>query len=280
MIEVLKAGLNTSFQDQGRLFHRDKGVPVSGAMDLYAMKLANRLVDNNENEAVIECTLMGPELFFNEECYISITGAEFSIKLNNKLISSGARVYIPPKSTLKMGNAKNGIYGYIAIEGGYAINSVLGSFSHYPTIAPELKLTKGQKINYQTSSEKLKNYSRVAPIQQHFSSDKIDVLKGPEFSKLNVDLQKQLFNTSYTIGQTSNRMSTQLEHSKPFSASEIITCPVQPGTVQLTPDGKLMCLMRDAQTTGGYARIFQLTAHAIQVLAQKRAGEKVIFRAV
>ena len=278
MIEVLKAGLYSSFQDCGRLFYSDKGVPLSGAMDLYAMQLANHLLDNNRNEAVIECTLIGPELFFEKECYISITGADFNATLNNQFVSARTRIFVPPKSILKMGNAKKGTYGYIAVEGGYDIAPVLESFSYYPTIAPHLKLIKGQKINYKRGSKKSKNYSRVSAVQQSFDTDEIDVFKGPEFSQLSIDLQQKFFTTIFTVEQSSNRMSTQLSHNHSFTTEEIVTCPVQPGTIQLTPAGKVICLMRDAQTTGGYARIFQMKAEAIQILAQKRIGDRVVFK--
>ena len=73
-------------------------------------------------------------------------------------------------------------------------------------------------------------------------------------------------------------MAYWLEHSEDVSAKDIITAPVQPGTVQMTPVGKVIVLMRDAQTTGGYARIFQLTNNSIDLLAQKRAGETVSFK--
>jgi allophanate hydrolase subunit 2 len=104
------------------------------------------------------------------------------------------------------------------------------------------------------------------------------VFKGPEFEMLPLEMQKELFKSPFKINPQSNRMACLLDSQTIFSAQEIITSAVQPGTVQLTPSGKIIVLMRDAQTTGGYARIFQLTEMAINILAQKPAGSKVMFK--
>lgn len=277
MITVLKSGLQSSFQDKGRYHFRHQGVPLSGAMDLYAMELANHLVSNSEDTPVLEFTLMGPDLHFEKSCYIALTGALFSPILNGDSIPMHTRVYVEPNSTLKLGNAREGMYGYLAIQGGYELKEVLGSCSYYLSVAPHLKIEKGQQINYHSSNQKASNFSRVAPVTNHFDGNLLEVNKGPEFSSLSKTHREKLLSTKYTIGQSSNRMSIQLEHKESLSASEIITSPVQPGTIQLTPSGKLMALMRDAQTTGGYARVLQLTPEAIQRLAQKKMGSKVRF---
>lgn len=278
MITVLKSGLHTSFQDKGRLHFRHQGVPLSGAMDSYAMELANHLVANAENSPVLEFTLMGPDLHFEKSCYIALTGAHFSPALNGKTIPMRSRVYVEPNSTLKIGNAREGMYGYLAIQAGFELKEVLGSCSYYPSVAPHLKLEKGKSINYHSSNQITSNYSRVAPVINHFEGNTLEVYRGPEFSRLAKPLQEKLLHNKYTIGQSSNRMSIQLEHNESLSASEIITSPVQPGTIQLTPSGKLMALMRDAQTTGGYARVLQLTPEAIQRLAQKKMGSEIGFK--
>lgn len=101
------------------------------------------------------------------------------------------------------------------------------------------------------------------------------VNKGPEFSSLSKTHREKLLSTNYTIGRSSNRMSIQLEHKESLSASEIISSPVQPRTIQHTPSGKLIALKRYAQTTIGYARVLQLTPEAIKRLAQKKIGREV-----
>jgi allophanate hydrolase subunit 2 len=114
----------------------------------------------------------------------------------------------------------------------------------------------------------------------YFSSVTLEVTPGPEFHLLSKLFQQRICETKGIIQTESNRMAYLLKGFEGFSAHEIITAPVQPGTVQLTPSGKCVILMRDAQTTGGYARILQLTEGAINVLAQKRAGEQVQFKLI
>ena len=108
--------------------------------------------------------------------------------------------------------------------------------------------------------------------------EKIIVFKGPEFGSLSKRMQEALFKGEITVSSISNRMAYVLDHSYSFKAKEILTAAVQPGTVQLTPSGKLIVLMRDAQTTGGYARILQLTENSMNTLAQRRPGESVCFQ--
>jgi len=106
----------------------------------------------------------------------------------------------------------------------------------------------------------------------------IEVYPGPEFSLLSDKQKKQLTNTILYVTPQSNRMGILLDGLVVSNVKEIITAPVQPGTVQLTPSGKCIVLMRDAQTTGGYARVLQLSNEGINRIAQKRPGETLNFK--
>ena len=277
MIEVKKAGLRSSLQDRGRFGYRDQGVPLSGAMDQYALQLGNHLLDNDKDTAAIEMMLQGPELYFTASTYIAITGATFEGRLNGKVIPHLSRVFVPAGSTLKFKPPKSGVFGYISIQDGIQLTPVLNSMSYYPIIAKEFLLSKGQKLAIKQQSQKVKSFSKVA--NQLISSDEIiEVYPGPEFGLLSSQNQKDLSLASFKIGSNSNRMGYEIEHTMQLDAKEIITAPVQPGTVQLTPSGDLICLMRDAQTTGGYARVFQLSSDTISKISQKQAGSKIKFK--
>lgn len=277
MIEVRKAGLRSSLQDGGRFGYRDQGVPLSGAMDQYALQLGNHLLDNDNYTAAIEMMLQGPELYFTVSTYIAITGATFEGTLNGKIIPHLSRVFVPAGSTLKFKPPKWGVFGYISVQDGIQLAPVLNSKSYYPKIADEFLLSKGQKLAIKQQSQKVKSYTKVA--NQMISSDEIiEVYPGPEFGLLSSENQKDLSLATFKIGLNSNRMGYEIEHTMQLDAKEIITAPVQPGTVQLTPSGNLICLMRDAQTTGGYARVFQLSTDAISKTSQKRAGSKIKFK--
>lgn len=277
MIEVIKPGLRSSLQDEGRFGYRDQGVPLSGAMDRYSFHLANHLLGNPEGTAVIEVMLQGPELLFEKSTYIAITGAVFEASLNGNKAPHLTRIFVPAGSVLKFTPPKSGVFGYIAIQDGIKINSILNSLSFYPNISNKCLLKKGQHLEIEQHAQKGKSNARV--VSQLDSSDEtIEVYPGPEFHLLSNENQKDLSLVTFKVGANSNRMGYEIKHSKQLHAKEIITAPVQPGTVQLTPSGKLFCLMRDAQTTGGYARVFQLTENAINKLSQKRSGEEINFK--
>src|SRR5690606_11465238 len=111
----------------------------------------------------------------------------------------------------------------------------------------------------------------------HFESVRIEVFKGIEFEMLGPDHQNKIFTTEFTVSKDSNRMAYQLDERFEHSLEPIITSPVLPGTVQLTPSGQLMVLMRDCQTTGGYPRILQLSEMAINRLSQRIPGQIIQF---
>ena len=104
--------------------------------------------------------------------------------------------------------------------------------------------------------------------------------KGPEFDALNEDQKSKVLDAFFTISNTINRMAIQLEEKIANTLPSIITSPVLPGTIQLTPSGKLIVLMRDCQTTGGYPRVLQLSENSINHIAQKRMKEKCGFKLI
>lgn len=279
MIEILTSGLYTSIQDLGRFGYRKYGVPLSGAMDMHSMQLANQLVGNSRELSVMEFTSSGPVLKFHKDMQIAICGAQFSPLLDGHKISLNRRISIQAKSVLKFGMANLGLRAYMAVAGGYNSRDYMGSTSYYSGITSKKRITKGDYLEINPAfmssndSEEL-----IKPDSLDFNTSTIEVYKGPEFGLLSEEHQNLIFNTSFKITVESNRMAYVLEHNEGFSLNEIITSAVQPGTVQLMPSGRMAILMRDAPTTGGYARIFQLNENSINILAQKRAGEEIHFK--
>jgi len=278
MIEVLSTGLYTTVQDMGRYGYRKYGVPLSGVMDGYSAKLANQLLGNPKDCAVLEITLTGPVLIFREETQIVITGAGFTPTLNNQEIFLNMPVEVPMDSKLIFGLPAYGFRGYLAVAGGFKLEKVLGSCSFYKGITKVSHLQKGAVLEINASGKSnIKTNASVRVKKDHFTAEILEVLKGPEFEKLSKANRHKLKDFIFTVTSQNNRMAYLLEASTKMSAKEIITAPVQPGTVQITPSGKIMVLMRDAQTTGGYARILQLTEKSINRLAQKKTGDRFRF---
>ena len=108
MIEVVKPGFYSTIQDLGRIGYHDYGVPYSGAMDMQSAKIANALLGNNENDAVLEITMTGPTLKFIKTTAICITGADLSPKLNDNAVSLNKRYILKPNDIISFGKLNYG----------------------------------------------------------------------------------------------------------------------------------------------------------------------------
>lgn len=277
-MEVLHPGLFCSIQDLGRFGFMEFGVPVGGGMDSGAMKMANLLLKNDENSAVLEITQLGPKLSFSAETQIAFTGALLSPKLNGVAIDNNKLYVIKEGDVLSFGKRKMGCRAYLAIKGGFKTEVVLKSRSWYDGLTSFSKLEKGLKIPYESISVESPEYYSGIKIGESVTSYEIEAYLGPEADKLSAEVLKILETREFTIDVNNNRMGIQLVEAVENSLKPILTGPVLPGTVQLTPSGKLIVLMRDGQTTGGYPRVFQLSEKGINTLAQKVMGEKIKFQ--
>lgn len=279
MLKVVKLGFYTTIQDSGRFGYRAFGVPVSGSMDSYSSHYANSILGNDRDCAVLEITMSGPELHFHEATQIAIAGADLTPKLNSKLISNNQVIDIKSNDVLSFAGLRNGLRCYLAIKGGLQSEVYLGSRSMYNTITESGTVKAGEKIYYEKSpSNSIKMYSNVKYDHSLLSTDILEVEKGPEYNGLSQDLKDKLSKLQFKLSKFNNRMAYQLEPLIPNTLQPIITSPVLPGTVQLTPNGNLIVLMRDCQTTGGYPRVLQLTERSLNIISQKGQGEKIFFR--
>ncbi|WP_299114263.1 biotin-dependent carboxyltransferase family protein [uncultured Winogradskyella sp.] len=281
MIKVLKSGLFSTIQDKGRFGYGAFGVPKSGTMDLYSAKLANTLLGNAATDAVLEITMTGPKLKFEVESYIVICGADISPSINGEMIQNNKVYSILKGDIIEFGKLKSGLRTYMAVKGGFKTEIVLGSQSYYKPITINDSITKGDVLSFNaltTKSKPSKLFSKLKLID--FSSEIINVFKGPEFELLS-NLQKdQLKSAQFMVSKLYNRMAYQLSPLINNDLKSILTGPVLPGTVQLTPSGQLIVLMRDCQTTGGYPRVLQLTESAINLLSQKKERDILTFNLI
>lgn len=277
MVEVISAGIFSTIQDQGRFGYRNIGVPVSGAMDRNNSDFANALLNNDYKCAVLESTIIGPSLLFHQDTFIAVTGAECDLKLNHQSVCINKVIYIKKGDILSFGKVNTGVRNYLAVAGGWQTPVVLGSRSYYPEITNELQIHSGDRLLISLQVDKIINRTTVKFNSSQVKNNVLQVTIGPEFNLLDNRSRHNLISQSFKVSPQSNRMAYKLNHGTKLAAKEIITSSVQPGTVQLTPSGELIVLMRDCQTTGGYARVLQLTENAINHLAQKSAGKKVLF---
>ena len=271
MIKVIQPGLFTTIQDGGRHGYRNIGIPTSGFMDKESAWAANNIVDNDREESLIEITLKGPTLLFNNNYTISITGGDFNPLINDMPIKMYESINVKLGDTLKINNTKNGARCYLAISGGIDVKSIFGSKSFLSNISESYYLRKGDEIRISDNS----NNKILKKNKLKFKLNRsMEVFKGPEFDLLSIRVKNMLFKNKFTV-RTNSRMAYNLEEKVQIGIKSIISSPVLPGSVQLTPSGKMIILHRDCQTTGGYPRILQLSRNSLNNLSQLKSGEKI-----
>ena len=276
-VEILQPGLFSSIQDLGRTGFLKFGVPLSGSMDSYASGMANLLLQNSPNAAVLEMTQLGPKLRFSAATQIVISGAHFSPELNGNEIENNKIYEIRPGDIMAFKKRKFGCRAYLAVKNGFKTEQVLGSRSWYEGITTFYKLEKGMKLAYQSFNWQNAESTAAVKEDDYLTSEKVEAYAGPEFHLLPEEKKKELQKCHFSIGKNNNRMGIQLQDPLSNNLQPILTGPVLPGTVQLTPSGTLIVLMRDGQTTGGYPRVLQLREKGISTLAQKVQGDQIQF---
>ena len=278
-IEVLQPGLFSTIQDLGRFGYQKYGVPQSGVMDRYAMRLCNLILGNPQEASVLEITFQGPQLKFMESATICISGADLSASLNSSPVELNEILKVSAGDILKFGKRRSGFRAYLGIGGGFQSEELMGSQSWYEGLTEDFRLKKGMNLYFQNTGVKdAETYSHLKIDRDYLQATEIGAYPGPEFGELAREQQKSIFGNLFKTDRSSNRMAVQLEEDMENQLKPITTGPVIPGTVQLTPSGKLIVLMKDCQTTGGYPRVLQLSEKGQQILAQKMPGEKISFR--
>lgn len=280
MLKVLNAGIYTSVQDKGRIGFAEFGVPVSGVMDGYSAALANGLLNNDLEDAVLEITLGNASFQFLNDTLICISGADFSPTINDIPIQLLRRIKVKKNDILSFNSFNYGVRCYLAVRGGFLTPKKLNSRSFYPNITKKIKLSTGDEVKYKPFNKKDFNnpYLTLRSNIALFKSDELYCYKGPEFYQLNSIQKKKIIDQRFTISKENSRMGYKLVEEITNDLPQILSSAVLPGTVQLTPSGKLIVLHRDCQVTGGYPRVLQLTENALNKLAQRTTGSRFYFK--
>ncbi|MBJ2173038.1 biotin-dependent carboxyltransferase family protein [Aureibaculum sp. A20] len=278
MIRVIAPGFFTSIQDLGRFEYVDIGVPNAGVMDRYSAQLANHIIGNSPQDALVEIGLGKTILLFEKETIICICGADFSAKVNEELIDLNRSILVSKKDILTFDKPSYGARVYLAVKGGIQTNKVLGSRSFYRGITQQALLKKEDVLPIENlKNAKEQRNASVKIDRDHITDRNLLVYPGPEYELLSFKQKTQLRTVLFSISSDNNRMGYRLEGVIENDLPSMLTSAVLPGTVQLTPSGRFIILMRDCQVTGGYPRVLQLSEMAINKLAQKATGDKIQF---
>jgi len=279
MIEVIKPGFYTSVQDMGRVGARAFGVPISGVMDAYSARIANAVLGNKPQDAVLEIALGGVELLFLNQTIICLTGADFSATLNGVPVRMNSPVHVRQGERLRLQFPRQAALGYCAVAGGIQTEMVLNSRSMQRGVTKEVQLKTGMLLPITSLSGQSLVLGRLPAVDpMHFTTISLRAYAGPEFKMLQPEEESALLSGSFHLSRDCSRVGFRLAETIPYEAPKpMLTSAVMPGTVQLTPSGSLIVLMRDCQVTGGYPRVLQCTEESCNRLAQKRPGDVVKF---
>ena len=277
MLQVKESGFYTTIQDLGRFGYRHLGVPVAGAADQIAASRVNGLLENPEMAAVLEMTMQGPVLEFSEPTFLCYSGAPMELRLSGQALEPDQIYPVPGGALLECGRIRHGFRSYLGVKGGFLTPLVLGSRSYFSPVTPERKIRPGSEIGYTPCTDyepMLLKWSHA----DHVRERELLAYPGPEYDLLSQKQREMLFSQEFSLAKEHDRMACQLSELLPAHDISMITSATLPGTVQLAPSGKLIILLRDGQTTGGYPRILQLEENSQSVLAQKKSGDRIRFR--
>lgn len=287
-IRVLKGGMMTTVQDLGRNGYQSQGFSVAGVMDVRSFKIANLLLDNPENEAVLEFTLIGPTLEFTSATIIAITGGDFQPTINGEPAPMYTAIYMNKGDILKFGSARTGSRGYIAFSSYLEIPVVMGS--RCTNMKSKIggfkgrKLQAGDYINFRIKRRYLPFFLSRKLEQDNFDQDSatLRVVMGPQDSKFSKKGIETFLTSEYTVTSEFDRMGCRLDgaYIAPKESSDIISDGIAFGSIQVPAHGKPIILLADRQTTGGYAKIATVASVDIPKIVQRKTDHKLRFEAI
>ena len=289
VIEVQEGGLFTTVQDLGRYGYQRYGVPVAGAVDPFALRVANVLVGNEEGAAGLEITLAGPKLRFLADAVIAITGGDLAPRLDDGPAAMWQAVAVSREAVLSFGKPRDGLRAYLAVAGGIDLPRVLGSRSTYTRSGlgglDGRPLRAGDRLAVAGGGPAAQPVGRKLP-QEHVpsygNSHALRVVMGTQDDAFTPEGIRTFLSAEYTATHQSDRVGyryqgPQIQHK---GGADIISDGVPFGAVQVTGDGMPIVLLADRGTTGGYTKIAAVISADLAGVAQASPGNATYFREV
>jgi biotin-dependent carboxylase-like uncharacterized protein len=298
-IEVLKPGLATSVQDAGRPGYYHLGIPLSGALDQLAFRLANLLVGNAEESAALECTLLAPELRFSDNAIVAVTGAVTTVRLNDGEAPRNTAFRVKAGDTLKFGFMTLGARLYVAVAGGIDVPLVLGSRSTYGLGAfggfEGRKLQAGDvlPVGAHSSHAREGTTAPAAWVREPEKEVQLRVLPGLYDHRLTEEAAESFYADTWSVAPEADRIGYRYRHGQPLSfrdrvppfgagsdPSNIVDAGYPYGSIQVPGGLEPIILQRDAVSGGGYAMIGTVVSADMGLIAQMQPNYKARFVAV
>ncbi len=283
-LEILHGGTFTTIQDLGRKGYQQFGMPTAGAMDITSLRLANRLVRNEEGHACLEVTFVGLRLLVLRNITIAITGGDLMPKVNGSPLPLWQTVPLRKNSEISFTRVRNGIRSYLAIAGGIEVLEIMGSKSTYIRGGigglEGRPLKNGDRLRIGPQNPRLPLCKLKEGLIPRYGREwKTRMIMGPQddyFSKKGIET---FISSEYTITPESDRMGYRLEgpvieHEKGADLISDATCL---GSIQVPGHGLPIILFADRQTMGGYPKIATALSVDTYDLGQAKPGDSVRF---
>lgn len=289
-LRIIKQGILDTIQDGGRWGYQHLGINPNGAMDQHSAQLANALLGKELSEAVIELHFPAAQILFEHATVICITGADFSPTINDISVPLNHPIVVTKDSLLKFTKPLNGSRAYLSILHSLQIENWLGSYSTNLTVT--IGGFKGRalkkddvilfKNNFSVHHLLHQNPFTVLPWKAYDTINEkkeVHFIKASEWHWLTDDAQYDFQHCFFQITNEADRMGYRLK-GPALTVNQhesLVSSAVSFGTVQLLPNGQLIVLMADHQTTGGYPKIAHIISADLPALAQKHTNNNIKF---
>lgn len=284
---VLEAG-RACLQDSGRQAWGRYGVPTRGSSDSYSYRMANALVGNRQDEAVVEVTGFDFVARAERDLLLAVTGANCEVRINGHLARTWQPLAVEAKSVVEVRRLRDGLRCYLACNGTLEAPVLMDSVSPEPSLGFGTYLQVGQLVGIESQFSTFQHpylqhpvLRPAVPLRKYRSPSIIDITPGPDSEQFETGLSV-LTTTQYTVGPQSDEIGLQLEGVTPprNARGEQLSRGVAVGAIEVTPAGHLIALLRGRMLTAGYPVVAVATRAAQSRLGQQRPGDSVLLRLV
>ncbi|MFA6021294.1 MAG: biotin-dependent carboxyltransferase family protein [Rhodospirillales bacterium] len=278
---VHRPGLMSTLQDEGRLGLLDRGVPPSGALDLELLVIANRLCGNEDLEAGLELIGQGPVLEITAESLRLAVAGEAAIRIDGEAMASWRSFTLHRGQRIELGAITTTRAAYLAVTGGFAAPPILGSRSAYVRAGLGIRLQEGLALALRNEAAP-QGPDLFLPHPDIAPPAVLRVIAGPQSDAFTLEARRLFFETTWLVGDLSDRMGLRLQGPKLAHAAgpDIPTEGLVKGCIQVPGDGQPILLLCDHQTTGGYAKIAVVIGADMPAAGRLMPGSRVRFQPV
>lgn len=296
-LEVVTPGLSTTVQDLGRPGYYHIGIPVSGGMDRFAVRCANMLAGNDEGDAVLEAVFTGPELRFDQDALVAVTGADMPVKIDGVEQQGWTALKVRAGQTLSFGFLKSGARAYIAVSGGIDVPVVLGSRSTYTLGAlgghKGRKLEKGDQLPVGPARGTARDGATITvPLRRMPGAGEVTLrtLPGLYSHRVTQEARERFFSDTWKVAPEADRIGYRFRggtplafepREQPFGAgsdpSNIVDACYPYGSIQVPGGTEPIVLHRDAVSGGGYFMIGTVISADMDLIGQLQPHTRARF---